>query len=174
MMALRRRHQPPASGDTTEALQWRTISSALPVIVAGWMPGLWIGNACDLAGVEYGGEADDAEVEQLVAESGGAFDLVFAEPIPLIRELLVDSRDRDERWFASMFKHVETWLPGAVQQALAATGEPTGSFDHVSVVGAVYMHPISACFPFDGDRYHAHVVVPGRIYCNDPSCTTHH
>jgi hypothetical protein len=177
-MLSRRKRGPYAADrsadDPFEPVLTRLITSSTPVATAWWMPGAWIGNGCHLAGVEKGDLVDEAVLEQLVAASGGAFDVAVTEPIPLIRELLTSNRDRHEPWFVSLINHAASVLPGALDELWTEAGAPP-DLEHVKIVGAVFAHPISCCWPkVSGDRYHAHVIVPGQVWCDKPGCTIQH
>ena len=172
MMGLLRRQRQDVPGDPSAAILTRMVSSSAPITSAWWMPGAWVGNGLYLEGLQVGDVVDEDRLEALVTGSGGAFDVVIVEPIELIRQLLVTGRDRDELWFATMLEAAGRVLPTVLPELLAGEGEPP-SLEHAKLVGAVFMHPISCCWPVEGDRYHAHCIFPGRIYCDDPSCAEH-
>lgn len=172
-MGLLRRPKVDMPDDPFTPVLTRIVSTTVLVTSSWWMPGAWVGNGCHLEGLTYGNPVDEDRLEELVTQSGAAFDVVLTEPLDLIRQLLSTGRDRDELWFDAMFRFAAETLPPVLDELWKAESAPL-SIEHVKLIGAVFMHPISCCWPVDGDRYHIHCLVPSRIYCDDPDCPEHH
>ncbi|MGH3401503.1 MAG: hypothetical protein ACRDRJ_03140 [Streptosporangiaceae bacterium] len=153
--------------EVTEPVLSRIISSAEPVTGAWWMPGIWVGTGCDLAGVEAGTEADADRLEELVQASGGAFDIAVPEPAEIRRAADARGAGRDAVWFTELLKCAAEILPSALAQVFEHD-EIGVNIRHARFVAALYAHPAALCMETTADRYHVHCIVPGLIACDCP------
>ena len=130
---------------------------------------MWTGYGCHLAGLQAGSTVDDARLEQMVAASGGAFDIVMTELPALIKATAIRGGEHDEVWYRTFMRYVVSMLPDAVAEVWEheQTGLQAG---HAKFIGAIYPHPIPCCWPVDTCVYHAHCIVLGTVACDCPDC----
>lgn len=169
MMALRKRERQDTPGDPLAPLLTRMTTTARPVAEAWWMPGVWTGTGCHLAGVTPGDMVDDEALETIIGSSGGAFDIVMTELPELIKATAIRGGKRDEKWFAMIMGYAADVLPLALADAWedAGIGLP---MEHVKFIAGLYAHPVSCCWPTAADVYHVHGIVAGTVSCDCPDC----
>jgi hypothetical protein len=165
MIGLRRRTRDVPSDPLARVLT-RTLSPASPeAAIPQDVTGFWLGPACDRAGVRAGTAVDNGTLEDMITEHSG-FDIVLAEPIELLRWLAIYGPERDAKWLAKFGQHVAADLPDALAEVLRQHGMPSGD---VSFAAAVFVHPVSDCWPVDADVFHAHCIVPGQVWYSTPA-----
>lgn len=172
MLTMRKTEQ-EMPDDPLAPVMTRMITTTRPVTSAWWMPGMWAGTGCDLAGVEPGSTANDDALEAMVADSGGAFDIVLTELPAIVKATAIRSGKRDEAWFATIMRYATDMLPIALAEVWEHNdiGLP---MEHVKYIAGLYTHPVSCCWPVAADLYHVHAIVVGKVGCSDPGCTAPH
>lgn len=169
MTALRHRHRAGMPDDPLAPVLTRMISTARPVAEAWWMPGVWIGTGCALAGVEPGSEANDDALEMMLVDSGCGFDIVMTELPALVKATAIRGGDRDERWFAAFMAYAADLLPAALAEVWEHDGIGL-PMEHVRFIAGMYAHPVSCCWPVTADLYHVHCLVVGKVACDCTDC----
>lgn len=160
MLAMESRSTEGIPDDPLADVLTRTITTARPVFEVAPIAGIWTGAGCHLAGVKAGDRVDDETLEGVIRASGGGWDIVMTEPSEMAALGLASGRDRS--WFSTLLSTAATVLPEILCEVWRDQGIGL-QIEHAKLIGGLYAHPVSCCWPVTEDRYHVHCIVARTV-----------